>query len=76
MLLNHIALNHLCRVDSSTAMVWTGPFPVKGCLVSNYYYYYVLQKFSVRNANSVDLDQTPRCAASDLGLHCVPMSLL
>ena len=25
-------------------------------------------------ANSVDPDQTPRCAASDLGLHCLPMS--
>ena len=31
---------------------------------------------SVFNANSVDPDQTPRSAASDLGLHCLPMSLL
>ena len=28
------------------------------------------------NANSVDPDQTPRSAASDLGLHCLPMSYL
>ena len=28
------------------------------------------------NANSEDPDQTPRSAASDLGLHCLPMSLL
>ena len=28
------------------------------------------------NANSVDPDQTPRPAASDLGLHCLPVSLL
>ena len=28
------------------------------------------------NANSVDPDQTPRSAASDQGLHCLPMSLL
>ena len=27
-------------------------------------------------ANSVDPDQTPQNAASDLGLHCLPMSLL
>ena len=27
-------------------------------------------------ANSVDLDQTPRSAASDPGLHCLQMSLL
>ena len=30
----------------------------------------------VLNANSVDLDQTPRSAASDLGLYCLSMSLL
>ena len=28
------------------------------------------------NANSVDSDQTPRSAASDLSLHCLPLSLL
>ena len=28
------------------------------------------------NANSVDPDQTPQNAASDLVLHCLPMSLL
>ena len=28
----------------------------------------------VVNANSVDPDQTPRSAASDLGLHCLPVS--
>ena len=28
------------------------------------------------NANSVDHDQTPRSAASDLVLHCLPMSHL
>ena len=28
------------------------------------------------NANSIDPDQTPRSAASDLGLHCLPISLL
>ena len=28
------------------------------------------------NANSVDADQMPHSAASDLGLHCLPMSHL
>ena len=28
------------------------------------------------NANTVDPDQMPRSAASDLGLHCLPMFLL
>ena len=27
-------------------------------------------------ANSGDPDQTPRSAASDLGLHCLPITLL
>ena len=31
---------------------------------------------SAFNANSVGPDQTPRTAASDLGLHCLSMSLL
>ena len=31
---------------------------------------------AVVNANSVDPDQTPRSLASDLGLHCLPMSHL
>ena len=30
----------------------------------------------VFNVNSVDPDQTPRSTASDLGLHCLTMSLL
>ena len=28
----------------------------------------------ILKANSGDTDQTPRSAASDLGLHCLPMS--
>ena len=31
---------------------------------------------AVLNANSMEPDQTPRSAASDLGLHCLPMSHL
>ena len=33
-------------------------------------------EISVFNANSVDPDQTPRFAASDLGPHCLPMPYL
>ena len=46
----------------------------KGCLVS----FIILSCFieiSELNANSVDPDQTPHSAASDLGLHCFPVSL-
>ena len=42
-------------------------------------YFLLLQCFMeilVINANSVDPDQTPHSAASDLGLHCLPVALL
>ena len=43
------------------------------------FFFYQLMENSctfVFNANSVDQDQRLRSAASDLGLHCLPMSLL
>ena len=33
-------------------------------------------EISVVNANCINPDQTPRSAASDLGQHCLPMSVL
>ena len=43
--------------------------------MSSYFYcYHVFIEIRVFNANNVDSDQTPRSAASDLGLHCLPMS--
>ena len=48
-----------------------------------FFFFFVVVYFSIiynRNscltANSVDHDQMPRPAASDLGLHCLPMFLL
>ena len=35
-----------------------------------------IKELSRFNANNVDPDQTPRSVASDLGLRCLPMSLL
>ena len=68
-------LTHLCRVDSSNSTLWTDTFPISG--VSGWFL--LLSCFvgvAEVNANSVDPDQTPRSAASDLGLYCLPMSLL
>ena len=36
----------------------------------------VLIEIPIFDANSVDHDQTPRSVASDLGLHCLPMSFV
>ena len=66
----------------SATITWTGPFHIKemsGCFS---FLIFMFQKFlcfveiSELNANSVDSDQTPHSAASDLGLHCLLMSLL
>ena len=37
---------------------------------------YSQRKMAKLFANSGDPDQTPRSAASDLGLHCLPITLL
>ena len=64
-------------MESSTSCLWSGPFPIKG-LSDFFFYYYHLYfiEITVFNANSVDPDQTPRSAASDLGLHCLLVFLL
>ena len=49
-------LTHLCRMDSKTLTLCTGPFTVVGCLIG----------IPVLNATSVDPDQTPLFLASDL----------
>ena len=43
-----------------------------GCLV--FLFIFILFWIAIMLANSEDPDQTPRSAASDLDLHCLPMS--
>ena len=62
-------------MDSATTTLWTGPFAIEGVSDRILLLLY-LTEIPVFNANSVYPDQTPRSAASDLGLHCLPMSLL
>ena len=51
-----------------------GLFPIARCLVG-FYYYYVCIEIPVSNANSIDADQIPHSAVSDLGPHCLPVTL-
>ena len=67
-------LTHLCRMDFHTTALWTGPLSKEGCLIT--FIKPCFREIYVFNANLLDPDQTPRSAASDLGLHCLPMSLL
>ena len=46
----------------------------KDCLVV-FQNYHLLFAISVLNENSVDPDRTTRSVASDLGIHCIPLSL-
>ena len=51
------------------------PFPVNG--VSGWFLLQpCFREIYVFNTNRADPDQTPRFAASDLGIHCLPLSFL
>ena len=59
-------LNSLDKSISSLRRVWSFFFLLLPGFI----------KTPINNANSIDPDQTPRPAASDLGLHYLPMSHL
>ena len=70
-----IILTLLCWVDSATSTLWTGYFPTEG--VSGWFLVSLcFIEIPVFNANIVDPNQTLRSVASDLGLYCLPMSLV
>ena len=48
-------LTHLHRVDSSTTTLWSGLFPIAGCLVS--FITLCVMKIPIINANNVEPDQ-------------------
>ena len=62
-------LTHLCLIEFPAPINWTTPFPFKGLLGGTFHF--------ISNFNRTFCKQTVeilRCAASDLGLHCLPMS--
>ena len=65
----------LCiQVDSSTVTRWTSPFVILGVWSVLSFLFYFLWKILL--ASTVDPDQMPHYVASDLGLHCLAMTLL
>ena len=78
-ILNHKHLKSLLtssrQVDSSATTLWTGLFPKAGYLVS-FLSSLCFIEIPVFNASSVDPDQMLHSAASDLGLHCLQITLL
>ena len=59
----------------STTPLWTGLFLTASCLVSFSLLRYFIE-ILVFNVNSADTNQMPHSVASDLGLYCLPISLL
>ena len=68
------SLTHLCRADTTAATHGTVPFPLEG--VSGWFVLLLCFKvIPLVIVNSIGPDQTPRSAASDLDLYCLPMSI-
>ena len=63
-------------MDSSTSTICTGPLLIEGVSGKFLSLPCFIRKIPVLNVNGVDPDQAPRSAASYLGLHCFPLSLL
>ena len=57
-------------MDSSTT-TWTGLFSIAGFVLLVCFI-----EIRIFDVNSVDPDQTPHSAASDLGLHCLPVTFM
>ena len=68
-------LTYCVLVDSSTVICWMSPFGHfrgVGCIVSLLFYL----RWKILLANIVAPNQTPHSVASELELHCLPMTLL
>ena len=63
---------HCILVDSFTVICLTSPF--YGCRI--HFVAFILFLMEILLENIVDPDQTSHYVASDLGLHCLPMTLL
>ena len=62
-------------MESSSVVCWVSPFVILGVSGLFCCFYSTIDGKSCK-ANNVDHDQMPHYVASDLGLHCLPMSLL
>ena len=69
-------LTHCILVDSSTVIIWMSPFYFRGfgsIFILSLLFYFLIE---ILLANNVDPDLMPYYEASDLDLHCIPMTLL
>ena len=74
-----LRLTHCVQVDSSNVICWMSQFVVLGVSGLFYHFYSIFDGKrwgQTLLANTVDADQMLHYVASDLGLHCLPMTLL
>ena len=75
--LTHCRLN---RLSHTIHVYWKTPISILGTCTFGYEIYIFLEKMAKLHvhvfAHSGDPDQTPHFATSDLGLHCLPNTLL
>ena len=69
-----MALTHCRPKRLFHTIYWTSSISILG--TSGYEIYIFLEKMAKLFANSGGSDQMPHSAASDLGLHCLPITLL
>ena len=69
---NNSHLTHCILVDSSSVTCWTSPFVILGVSSLFRCFNSILMENPI--SNNVDPDQMPHYVASDLGLHCLPMT--
>ena len=62
-------------MDYSTIICWMSSFVTLG-VPGLFCCFYSIFDGKILLAKNVDPDQTPHYVASDLGLHCLPMTLL
>ena len=70
-----LLLVHCIQVDSSIVLYWISPSVILGVL-GKFCHFYSIFGGKILLPNSVDPDQMPHYVASDLCLHCLPMTLL
>ena len=67
-------LTHLSRMALPSRISRTSPFPILEALGGIFHFYSNFNTKNILLANSENSDQMPHSVASDLGLHCLPVS--
>ena len=71
-----LLLTNCIMVDSSTVICWMSPYVILGVLGLGFFSLFFYFLWKILFGNNVVIDQTPHYMESDLGLHCLPMTLI